>query len=150
LDRDARSGDERLVTWTARRTTLEHVVGRAAESQPGADAWACTNPSHGRGIALGLLHASLLREVVREHGGRPVERAPARCEATERELTPWYPATVAVDRARLATQIEVERAGVTPPEPPAEDVAGRVRAALPVALGRDPGVFRASSRSRAA
>jgi hypothetical protein len=126
------------------------VVGRAAESRPGADAWAWRNPSHGRGIALGLLHASLLREVVREHGGRPVERAPARGEATERELTPWYPATVAVDRARLATQIEVERAGVTPPEPPAEDVAGRVRAALPVALGRDPGVFRASSRSRAA
>jgi hypothetical protein len=44
----------------------------------------------------------------------------------------------------------VERAGVTPPEPPAENVAGRVRAALAVALGRDPGVFRASSRSRAA
>jgi hypothetical protein len=64
-------------------------------------------------------------------------------------LTPWYPATVAVDRARLA-QIEVNAPGVTPPEPPPEDVAGRVRAALPVALGRDPEVFRASSRSRAA
>jgi hypothetical protein len=92
----------------------------------------------------------LLREVVREHGGASGRAARARREATERELTPWYPATVAVDRARLATQIEVERAGVTPPEPPAENVAGRVRAALAVALGRDPGVFRASSRSRAA
>ena len=35
------------------------------------DAWACTNPSLGRGMALGLAHAALLRRVVREHAGRP-------------------------------------------------------------------------------
>ena len=33
-----------------------------------ADAWACTNPSLGRGISLGLAHAALLRRTVREHG----------------------------------------------------------------------------------
>ena len=33
-----------------------------------ADAWACTNPTLGRGITLGLLHVALLRDVVREHG----------------------------------------------------------------------------------
>ena len=33
-----------------------------------ADAWACTNPTLGRGIALGLAHAALLRDVLREPG----------------------------------------------------------------------------------
>ena len=28
------------------------------------DAWACTNPSLGRGMSLGLMHARCLREVV--------------------------------------------------------------------------------------
>jgi hypothetical protein len=36
-DRDPRPGDERLVTWTARRPTLEHVFARAAESHDGLD-----------------------------------------------------------------------------------------------------------------
>ena len=30
-----------------------------------ADAWACTNPSVGRGMALGMLHARLLRDLAR-------------------------------------------------------------------------------------
>ena len=38
-----------------------------------ADAWACTNPSMGRGMSLGLAHAALLRRVVREHGERPAD-----------------------------------------------------------------------------
>jgi len=36
-DRDPRPGDERLVTWTARRPTLEQVFARAAESQDGME-----------------------------------------------------------------------------------------------------------------
>ena len=35
------------------------------------DAWACTNPSAGRGLSVGLLHAQRLRGVVREHLGDP-------------------------------------------------------------------------------
>ena len=35
---------------------------------PLADAWACTNPSAGRGLTVGFLHAALLRRVVREAG----------------------------------------------------------------------------------
>ena len=106
------------------------------------DAWACTNPSLGRGIALGLSHAALLRAVVREHGDDPETFARAWDEATERELTPWYRATVAVDRARLA-EIDAIRTGAVTQAPP-DDVAARVRAALPVAAIRDPEVFRAS------
>jgi 2-polyprenyl-6-methoxyphenol hydroxylase-like FAD-dependent oxidoreductase len=106
------------------------------------DAWACTNPSLGRGISLGLLHVSLLRDVVRDHHDDPAGLVDAFDEATEREVTPWYRATVAFDRARLA-QIDAIRGGTEPPVPAPEDVAARVRTALPVAMGRDPDVFRA-------
>lgn len=106
------------------------------------DAWACTNPSLGRGIALGLAHAALLRAVMREHGDDPARLADAWDEATERELTPWYRATVAFDRARLA-EIDAIRSGIEPPVAALDDVAARVRAALPLAMSRDPDVFRA-------
>ena len=105
------------------------------------DAWACTNPSLGRGIALGLSHAALLRGVVREHLGDPDAFARGWDEATERELTPWYEATVAVDRARLADLRAAQTGG--PYTVPA-DAASRVRAALALAMGVDADVFRAA------
>jgi 2-polyprenyl-6-methoxyphenol hydroxylase-like FAD-dependent oxidoreductase len=83
---------------------------------PVADAWACTNPSLGRGIALGLWHAARLRDVVREELDDPLEFADAWDDMTERELAPWYRATVATDRARLA-EIEALRNGLEPPGP---------------------------------
>jgi 2-polyprenyl-6-methoxyphenol hydroxylase-like FAD-dependent oxidoreductase len=105
-----------------------------------ADAWACTNPSLGRGIALGLAHVSLLRDVAREHLGSPRDFARAWDEVTTRELTPWYRATVAVDRARLA-EMEALRRGEEPPAP--DDMPSRLRAGLPVAMGSDAEIFRA-------
>src|SRR5687768_1705148 len=36
-DRERREGDERFVTWTARRSTIEYVVARAAEAQDGLE-----------------------------------------------------------------------------------------------------------------
>ena len=36
-DRAPREGDEDLVTWTARRSTIEHVIARAAEAQDGIE-----------------------------------------------------------------------------------------------------------------
>jgi 2-polyprenyl-6-methoxyphenol hydroxylase-like FAD-dependent oxidoreductase len=106
-----------------------------------ADAWACTNPSLGRGISLGLVHAALLRGAAGEHDD-PARLVDAFDEATERELTPWYRATVAFDRARLA-EINAIRSGDEPPPPAPGDVAARVRAALPLAMSRDADVFRA-------
>ena len=104
------------------------------------DAWACTNPSLGRGMSLGLSHAALLRATLREHGDDPAALAFAFVEATERELAPWYEATVLVDRARLA---DLEAARTGGPYTVATDPGSRLRAALPLATGVDADAFRA-------
>lgn len=61
------------------------------------DASVCTNPLYGRGCALGMVQATLLADVVREHPDDPVAQAIALDEATERELVPWYRASVLQD-----------------------------------------------------
>jgi 2-polyprenyl-6-methoxyphenol hydroxylase-like FAD-dependent oxidoreductase len=104
------------------------------------DAWACTNPSLARGLALGLDHVARLRDTVRSHLDDPQEFAQAWDEATEAEFTPWYRATVATDRARLA-EMEALRNGTE--APPADDLASAVRAMFPAAAARDPDLFRA-------
>jgi flavin-dependent dehydrogenase len=100
-----------------------------------ADAWACTNPSLGRGITLGLLHATHLRDIARSALDDPREFAAVWDTITETHLTPWYRDTVMQDRARLR-EIEALRTGVALPAPDA------LRAALPVAVMHDPDVFR--------
>lgn len=104
-----------------------------------ADAWACTNPSLARGLALGLDHAARLRDTVRAHLDDPAELAQAWDSVTEAEFTPWYRATVATDRARLA-EIDRLRNGTAPPP---VDRPALARARLPVAATRDPDLFRA-------
>jgi hypothetical protein len=113
-------------------------------SQRGISHAAAASPDHaalGRGIALGLAHTARLRDVVREHGDDPSALADAWREGTESELAPWYRATVASDRARLA-EIDAARNGHAP-EPPS-DPADILRAALFAAMPRDADVFRAS------
>lgn len=104
------------------------------------DAWACTNPSLGRGISLALKHAALLRDVVRMDADDPAELALAWDAVTEDELAPWYRTQVAMDRARH-TEIAALRDGDDPP-PPADE-AGAVRAAMTTAMLYDADVFRA-------
>jgi 2-polyprenyl-6-methoxyphenol hydroxylase-like FAD-dependent oxidoreductase len=110
------------------------------------DAWACTNPSLGRGISLGLLHAKCLREVVSSHLDDPLEFAQAWDAATEANLTPWYRETVAEDRDRLH-EIEALR-NRTEPTPPSES-SSILRGALTTAALYDPDLFRAYLSSRA-
>jgi 2-polyprenyl-6-methoxyphenol hydroxylase-like FAD-dependent oxidoreductase len=105
-----------------------------------ADAWACTNPSLGRGMTFGLMHGALLRDTLRAHAGATAAFAAAWGEVTEREMGPWYDATVSVDRARMA-QLRAARDGgpyVVPADP-----ASRLRAALFDAMGVDAEAFRA-------
>ena len=66
------------------------------------DAWACTNPSVGRGLSTGLVHAQVLRRVVREHADDPLAVALAMDEETEQNVTPFVRTQAAADRDRVA------------------------------------------------
>ena len=99
------------------------------------DSWACTNPSAGRGLSVGLLHAQRLRDVVREGLDDP-EALVRRFDAViERDIAPFYRNQIAADRARLA-EMDALRAGSTPP--PGDPVLR----AIGVAMTYDPDVFR--------
>jgi 2-polyprenyl-6-methoxyphenol hydroxylase-like FAD-dependent oxidoreductase len=99
------------------------------------DAWACTNPSMGRGMSLGLKHAALLRRAVREHD----DVVAAFTAATEAELRPWYDSTVLVDRSRMAEIIAL-RDGKAPVL--SDHIGARIGRALGPAMTRDGEVFR--------
>jgi 2-polyprenyl-6-methoxyphenol hydroxylase-like FAD-dependent oxidoreductase len=100
------------------------------------DAWACTNPSAGRGISVGAVHAQLLRAVVRASADDPVELARTFDELTEREVAPFYRSQLAADRTRIA-EMDALRAGRRPPPP---DPA---RTGLVTAAARDADAYRA-------
>jgi len=105
------------------------------------DAWACTNPSMGRGMSLGIVHAGVLRRVVREHADRPADLVSAFAAETQRELLPWYESTVLIDRERMA-QIIALRNGEAPAV--SDHPFARVGRALAPAMSRDPDVFRSA------
>jgi 2-polyprenyl-6-methoxyphenol hydroxylase-like FAD-dependent oxidoreductase len=123
------------------RSTTGNGAGPAVGVVSLGDAWACTNPSMGRGMALGLAHAAVLRRVVRETGEDPAGLVSAFAAATATELLPWYESTVALDRARMA-EIDALRQG----EPPraSDQIGARIGRALPAAMSRDADVFRAA------
>lgn len=99
------------------------------------DAWACTNPSAGRGMTVGLLHAQRLRDTVRSDLGDPERFARAWDRVTEADVAPYYWSQITADRARVA-QMDALRLGE---EPPAPDPTAAATAA---AMIRDPDVFR--------
>lgn len=78
-----------------------------------ADAWACTNPSLGRGISMGLMHAALLRSVLREVGLSDARALAVRfAEATAATVEPYFTDTLNFDHHRLA-EIDAVIAGRT-------------------------------------
>lgn len=99
------------------------------------DAWACTNPSAGRGLSVGLLHAQRLRDVVREGLGDPEALVRRFDASTQRDVAPFYWNQIAADRARI-TEMDALRAGSTPP--PGDPVLR----AIGVAMMHDADVFR--------
>ena len=107
------------------------------------DAWACTNPSVGRGATIGLLHAVALRDFLRERerGGLddPLAAAHRWAEFTAASVEPLFRATLTFDRHRLA-QIDAQVEGrpyVT------DDEEWHTALALGVGSGHDPDVLRA-------
>ena len=110
---------------------------------PVGDAMCCTNPSLGRGMTMGLMHAAGTAEVVRQHLDDPLALAAGHDRMSQDRLLPWYRQTVQLDRARKA-QIDASIAG-TPAAAPAgfhgDDTPGW--AELQVAMLYDADAFRA-------
>jgi hypothetical protein len=105
-----------------------------------ADASACTNPSAGRGLTVGFLHSARLRDVLRETAD-PRGLVEAFDVRTEAEITPWYDAQIAVDRARFA-DMEALGEGGEPPVP-IDELSRAIRSLL-MLMAADPDLFRAA------
>lgn len=65
------------------------------------DSSVCTNPLYGRGCSLGLVGGALLTDALRAHGCDHREIALAFDDITQRELKPWYDASVESDRVAM-------------------------------------------------
>jgi 2-polyprenyl-6-methoxyphenol hydroxylase-like FAD-dependent oxidoreductase len=103
------------------------------------DAWACTNPSLGRGASIALRHGCVLRDLLREVTADAAVLARRWDEETAAVVEPMYRATVSFDRHRLA-EIDAQIAG-RPYE--TDDVTWSLTKAFAVASRRDPDVLRA-------
>jgi hypothetical protein len=108
------------------------VTGYAAVG----DAWACANPSAGRGLSVGMVHAQLLRCTVRAHLGDPAGFASAWDEGTDQHVAPFYWNQIRADRARLAEMTALRDGRAWTPE---DSPMSRLRAAAPY----DADLFRA-------
>ncbi|MEO7430075.1 MAG: FAD-dependent monooxygenase [Acidimicrobiales bacterium] len=104
---------------------------------PLADSWAATNPSVGRGISIGTIHAVALRDLLREAPTDPVELSLSWHDVTMRTVEPWYRGTLSFDSGRLA-EIHAQIDG----RPFGADPEYEFGAALQSAAGKDPELFR--------
>lgn len=103
------------------------------------DSACCTNPSLGRGMTMGLMHAAGTAEVIAGQLGDPVALALEHDQMTQARVTPWYHDTVTFDRARKA-EIDASIEGRPAPEPTGP--MAQVQQAFGTAMLYDPDVFR--------
>ena len=108
------------------------------------DAWACSNPSVGRGASIGMLQGVTLRDTLREAGGEdPYTLASAFHAATAEVVEPWFMWTRFEDRHRLA-EIDTLIAGERY-EP--ADRRWELEQALAAAVTKDPDLLRVALRA---
>jgi flavin-dependent dehydrogenase len=108
---------------------------------PLADSWACTNPSVGRGISIGAIHAVALRDLLHElptgTAADHIDLARRWYDATMATVEPWYRGTLAFDQGRL-DEIHAQIEGrAFEPGPEYE-----MTAALQAAASKDPEMLR--------
>jgi len=121
------------------RTYVVDDVPVATGILPLGDAWACTNPSLGRGISMGMVHAAALRRLLREGpADDPRAQASRWHELTAESVEPLFVDTLAFDRHRLA-EIEAEIEG-RPYE--TDDPGWALGQALAASIMRDPDLLR--------
>jgi flavin-dependent dehydrogenase len=105
------------------------------------DAWAASNPTDGRGISIGLLHAVLLRNTIRETGLCSPSMFASRFHGrTAEQVEPWYRVTLAGTHNRLA-EVDAGIFGTT--HQPDNDEYHNVKAVL-AAAPLDPDCLRAA------
>src|SRR5271166_3819884 len=103
------------------------------------DAWACSNPTVGRGASIGMLQAILLRDTIAATGlDDPWEFACSFHHATAELVEPWYRDTLAADRHRLAEIDALIGGGEYRPRDPGWEISQAFRAAA----FKDPGCLR--------
>ena len=103
------------------------------------DAWSCTNPSAGRGMSVGLVHAQALRDTVRATIDDAEELVRAFDAVTQEKVAPFYFNQIAADRTRIA-EMDALREGRDPPAP------DPTMAAMGIAMMYDADVFRGHAR----
>ena len=126
-------------TANNQRAFVVDGVPAATGIVPVGDAWGYTNPSIGRGITLGLMHAD---DVVSAVSGRlddPAGIPAAWQEATDLRAAPFHEATVAVDLTR-GPEVAAAREGL--PVPESDDPVVQISRALDSARHYDADVFR--------
>ncbi len=106
------------------------------------DAWACSNPSIGRGSTTALLHALVLRDFLRDSGDAEPRALALDFDAITREqIEPWYAATLQLDRERqLWAQAAID--GIEPESDPSAEIGS----AFGYLAAKDPEVFRGLSK----
>jgi hypothetical protein len=104
------------------------------------DSSCCTNPSLGRGMTMGFMHAVGTVDVVRDHLDDPLALAHGHDQMTQDRITPWYRNTVAFDRARKE-QIDAAIEGRPARGPTGESASAQ--SAFMVAMLHDADVYRA-------
>jgi 2-polyprenyl-6-methoxyphenol hydroxylase-like FAD-dependent oxidoreductase len=114
---------------TANTTRLFMAEGRpcATGMVPIGDAWGFTNPSLGRGVTLGIMHAVDIAPVITGNLEDPVGMAEAWDRETEVRAAPWHDATVQFDRVR-GPEVEAYRLALPDPHDPTDPMVSGFRA----------------------
>lgn len=94
---------------------------------PLGDAWGFTNPSIGRGVTLGIMHAVDAVPAITENVDDPQAMATAWDEVTRGQPAAWHNATVQFDRLR-GPEVEAYRQGLPDPHDPNDMTVAATRA----------------------
>ena len=139
---DGKPVEDRIVVMAKIEDRIRHLRLDGGPLATGllvtGDAWACTNPSLGRGVSIGTMHALTARDALRT-ADDPMELADCYATATAEVVEPWYQATLAFDRARLDEMGRLAAGQSNDGLPPDYDMAR----AMDSAMIKDPDCFRA-------
>jgi 2-polyprenyl-6-methoxyphenol hydroxylase-like FAD-dependent oxidoreductase len=140
---DGQPIDDRVVTMARIEDRHRNLMVGGAPVATGVvavgDAWACSNPTVGRGASIGMLQAVVLRDTIAAAGlDDPWEFACSFHHATAETVEPWYRDTVKADRHRLAEVGALIGGGEYRPDDPGWETGQ----ALATAAFKDPDCLR--------